>query len=274
MPAFVRLLEIHAANACNLTCESCAHFSNSGHRGMLSLEDADLWMKSWRLRIVPGMFRILGGEPTLNPNLPAIVEMAAGYWRRSRIGLTTNGFFLHRHPELPALLSRFRVILRLTVHHQSEEYQARLREVLALLDQWRSKHFFELIIENGYDHWSRRHRGFGAGVLPFENDNPRKSWENCPAKNCMQLFRNRLWKCPSIAYLHLQKEAYPGISKLWDPYLKYGGLASDCSDAELSSFVQWEDEAICGMCAMRPEPFEKPSPLVPHSVLRANAVAA
>ena len=41
MAVRVPLLEIHAANACNLTCESCSHFSNNGHKGMLSLADAE-----------------------------------------------------------------------------------------------------------------------------------------------------------------------------------------------------------------------------------------
>ncbi len=274
MAVRVPLLEIHAANACNLTCESCSHFSNSGHKGTLSLADADEWMNSWHKRIIPGLFRLLGGEATLNPHLPELIELAAHYWRQSRIGLTTNGFFLHRHPELPAILSRHRVILRLTVHHQSEEYQAKGREILALINGWRKQYFFELIVEEASERWTRRHRGFGAGVLPFEDDNPRKSWENCPAKNCMQLFRNRLWKCSPIAYLRLQKEAHPGISSLWDRYLRYDGLGPGCSDAELETFIQWQDEGICGMCAMAPKAFEKPSPLIPLSALKANAVAA
>jgi hypothetical protein len=265
------LLEIHVANACNLTCESCSHFSNSGHKGMLSLADAEAWMKSWHTRVIPGLFRMLGGEPTLNPHLPALIELAARYWTQSRIGLTTNGFFLHRHPDLPAVLERHNVILRLTIHHRSEEYLAKFREIVSIIDEWRKDYSFELVVENAYDRWTRRYHGFGAGVLPFRDDNPRKSWENCPAKNCMQLFRNRLWKCSPIAYLRLQKESHPGISRLWDRYLAYSGLGPDCSDAELLTFTQWQDEGICGMCAMTPKPFEKPSPLIPLSVLKTAA---
>src|SRR5690349_1457484 len=98
MPIRIPLLELHAANACNLTCESCSHFSNSGHKGHLRLEDAEAWMQAWKGRVQPDLLRILGGEPTLNPKLPELIELVARQWPESRIGLTTNGFFLHRHP--------------------------------------------------------------------------------------------------------------------------------------------------------------------------------
>lgn len=264
----IGMLEMHAAHACNLTCESCAHFSNNGHMGVLNLDEAEASMRSWHQRLAPVIFQILGGEPTLNPHLPELVELAAHYWPTARIGVTTNGFYLHRHPRLPAVLSKHKAALRLTIHHQSAEYLSRVREIVELLNAWRQQHTFQIDIEKAYDRWTRRHHGFGAGVLPYEDEDPRKSWEQCPCKRCMQLFRGRLWKCSPIAYLHLQKEAYPDISPKWDSYLTYAGLAADCSDSELRTFLQREDEAICGMCAASPEPFEKPSPLIPLGVLK------
>ncbi len=86
------LLEMHVANACNLTCESCSHFSNSGHKGVLGVEEADQWMKAWNGRLRPAMFRLLGGEPTLNPRLSELISLAVRCWPQSRVALTTNGF--------------------------------------------------------------------------------------------------------------------------------------------------------------------------------------
>lgn len=264
----IGLLELHAANACNLTCESCSHFSNSGHKGYLKLEDAEAWMASWSARVAPSVFRILGGEPTLNPRLPELIELAARHFPSSRIGLTTNGFFLHRHARLAEVLSRHKVLLRLTVHHQSAEYQNTVREVLSLLQAWRRKTPFQMEIEKAFGRWTRRYHGFGARVEPFEDRNPRASWEICPSRLCVQLFRGRLWKCSPIAYLKLQKEAFPEISPKWDEYLGYQGIAPDCSDGELRAFLQREDESICGMCAARPVSFDKPSPLILRSALK------
>jgi Radical SAM superfamily len=272
MPFSVGLLEIHAAHACNLTCESCSHFSNSGHKGFPEVDEADAWMKSWNRRVVPHLFRILGGEPTLNPQLPEFIEVAARNWPHSRIGLTTNGFFLHRHPRLPEVLSRHNVVLRLTIHHQSEEYLARARVILSLVDAWRRDHPFEFVVEEAYERWTRRHLGFGSGVLPFTNRNPARSWETCPCKNCMQLFLGRLWKCSPITYLRLQKGSYPDLSPQWDDYLAYQGLGPGCSDEELRTFLERKEESICGMCSASPVRFDKPSPLIPLGVLRQAAM--
>ena len=270
----IDLLELHAANACNLTCESCSHFSNSGHKGFLKLDEAESWMQAWRGRVEPKLFRILGGEPTLNPRLPELIELAARCWPSSRIALTTNGFYLHRHPGLPEVLSRHKVKFRLTVHHRSDEYSAKVIEIVSLLQQWGRAHPFEMSVENAYRRWTRRHHGFGASVEPYEDRDPGKSWEICPAKECVQLFRGRLWKCSPIAYLRLQKEAYPALSPKWDDYLAYGGIGPDCSDEDLAAFLQRKEEAICGMCAASPERFDKPSPLIRRSVLRRAAASA
>jgi hypothetical protein len=267
-PIRIGMLEMHAADACNLTCESCSHFSNSGHKGFLRLADAEAWMQIWRGRIVPTMFRLLGGEPTLNPHLPELIEMAARSWPSAQIGLTTNGFFLHRHPGLPAVLGRHKVRLRVTIHDQSEQYRSKVREIRALLEQWRKEHPFKITIEKAYLRWTRRHHGFGAGVEPFDDGNPRESWEACPARHCVQLFRGRLWKCSPIAYLKLQKEAHPALSPKWDDYLAYGGIGPDCSHADLQAFVNRQEEDICGMCPAAPARFDKVSPLIPRHVLR------
>lgn len=48
----VKHLEIRVAHACNLRCESCSHYSDQGHKGVVSLEDAERWMRAWRARVI------------------------------------------------------------------------------------------------------------------------------------------------------------------------------------------------------------------------------
>jgi hypothetical protein len=118
--------------------------------------------------------------------------------------------------------------------------------------------------------WTRRHHGFGPAVRPYDDGDPGSSWEHCPARDCRQLFRGRLWKCSPITYLRLQKETFPTLSDEWDPYLAYDGLAATCTDADLSAFLDSEAEPICGMCPSRPERFDKDSPLISRaSLMRA-----
>src|SRR5437762_5211133 len=118
----LKRLELQVANACNLTCESCSHFSNSGHRGILSLAEAEAWMEPWHRRLVPESFCLVGGEPTINPKLTEMVYLAREKSPHSQLRVITNGFFLHKHPRLPEALAATKAILCLTIHHRSPEY--------------------------------------------------------------------------------------------------------------------------------------------------------
>src|ERR1039457_1027359 len=86
-------LELHVAHSSNLHCESCSHFSNHNHNGLTSLSDADAWMSAWRTRISPTTFSLLGGEPTIHPELPAFIPLIRHHWgSRPWIRIVSNGF--------------------------------------------------------------------------------------------------------------------------------------------------------------------------------------
>ena len=55
--------------------------------------------------------------------------------------------------------------------------------------------------------WHKQYKGYGKTMKPFKDNNPRGAWSIC---NCtwanngvatIQLYENKLWKCPPIAYL-------------------------------------------------------------------------
>ena len=77
----LRNLELHVAHSCNLTCESCSHYSNQGHKGLLSLEEADHWMRLWNTRLDRPMRMANRGEAGRRA-LPSI----AGNCSRARSG--------------------------------------------------------------------------------------------------------------------------------------------------------------------------------------------
>src|SRR5580698_5236680 len=91
-------IEVHLSHTCNLSCESCSHYSDFHFAGALSLEVAEDWYRSWSPRVQPDRFTLLGGEPTLNRDLVPHVRLARRYWPRAQIRIVSNGFFLHRHP--------------------------------------------------------------------------------------------------------------------------------------------------------------------------------
>jgi len=254
-------LELHVSHACNLACESCSHFSNHGHKGHVSLAEADQWMGAWSSRIPVREMNLLGGEPTIHPELTKFVPLVRKHWPSAHINLVTNGFFLDRHPDLPrAMRDAGNTLLSLSIHHDAPTYRERLKPVIDLVRSWHQDYGIAVSIRPSFKFWTRRYTGFGADMLPYEDNNPRGAWEICPSKYCRQLFDGKLWKCPPITYLDMQKQKY-SLSEKWDPYLAYTPLAPDCTDAELRAFLMREEEFICTMCSAHPRTFELPNPM-------------
>lgn len=257
----IEALEIHLVHACNLSCESCSHYSDQGHDGIVSLEDADRWMKLWNRRVSPKRFSLLGGEPTIHPRLAEFVALSRSNWPEAELQLVTNGFLLHRHPDLPAVLANDpNASIALSIHHSAPPYRRKLMPVLALLVDWTRRFGIRVESRPSHTNWTRRYRGAGAAMQPFTDAQPRRSWENCPARTCKQLFEGKIWKCPATAYLPLQHAKY-GLDAAWRPYLAYQPLSPACSDEELEAFLAREDEACCAMCPAAPERFDMPLPL-------------
>jgi hypothetical protein len=130
----VERLELHVTHACNLACDSCSHYSNHGHSGNLDPALADRWMKAWSDRLLVKEFNLLGGEPSIHPRLSEFVLMVRRHWPAAYILIITNGFFLHRHPGLPATLAAAgNCELALSIHHDGAAYTERLRPIFDLL---------------------------------------------------------------------------------------------------------------------------------------------
>src|SRR5271168_1244545 len=211
-------------------------------------------MSLWSRRLAVEEFHLLGGEPTIHPELSGFVSLVRRHWPETFIQIRTNGFFLHRHPELPALLAADgHAAISIAVHHDSPEYRDHLRPVFDLITRWERDFSVEVRVDQAYANWTQRYQGFGATMQPFDDRSPRASWETCPARICKQLFEGKIWKCAPLAYLKMQKAKYD-LSPKWDFYLRYEPLDCACSDDELDLFIAKEEEPFCGMCSANRRP--------------------
>lgn len=228
---------------------------------MVPLDEADRWMNLWNRRISPRTFSLLGGEPTIHPHLPEFLSLARRNWPGATLRLVTNGFLLYRHPTLPLVLKDDpNAYLSLSIHHDSLEYWEKLRPIMELLAGWVKRYGIRMICYNSHKNWTRRYKGVGSEMEPFEDGQPSHSWKNCPAKYCPQLFEGKIWKCGPLAYLNLQDAKYH-LPEKWKPYLQYQPLEPGCSDEELHEFFARKEESYCAMCAANPQLFELPIPL-------------
>ena len=262
----IEQLELHGTHACNFTCEGCSHYSNHGHTGNISLDDCEEWLYGWSKRVKPKTFTILGGEPTLNKDLPEIVYMVRAMFPDPTTGIDviTNATGLHLQPRLPQMLVATGATLAVSIHStEHPNYIKKFKRGYKLAKKW--KHDLGVWVEF-WDftnkEWVRQYKGFGDRMMPYEDNNPRKSWEVCISKYAMQLHEGKLWKCPALAYLPMQAKKY-NLSDKWNPYLKYQSLDVDCTDEELEEFLNREDESFCSMCPANRDVYTKPDPTLP-----------
>ena len=262
----IEQLELHVTHACNFTCEGCSHYSNHGHTGNISLDDCEEWLYGWSKRVKPKTFTILGGEPTLNKDLPEIVYMVRAMFPDPTTGIDviTNATGLHLQPTLPQMLVATGATLAVSIHStEHPNYIKKFKRGYKLAKKW--KHDLGVWVEF-WDftnkEWVRQYKGFGDRMMPYEDNNPRKSWEVCISKYAMQLHEGKLWKCPALAYLPMQAKKY-NLSDKWNPYLKYQSLDVDCTDEELEEFLNREDESFCSMCPANRDVYTKPDPTLP-----------
>jgi hypothetical protein len=112
--------------------------------------------------------------------------------------------------------------------------------------------------------WRKQYKGHGVTMRPYEDNEPRKSWEICQCSwanggvQNVQLYENTLWKCPPITYLKgvLTKFGLHTHPK-WKPYLKYKPLSGDVTLEEMVTWMRQEEEDVCNMCPAYDDTREK-----------------
>ena len=124
-------LEWHISHACNLTCESCVHFTNHNHQEIVSIEKLKEWYSLWNKRISPQNIVLLGGEPLLHKDLVDIIYLTREMWTQPPNGnywITTNGLLLENHPRLPIALRENNCMLQISLHggNNTKKYNERI----------------------------------------------------------------------------------------------------------------------------------------------------
>lgn len=123
-------LEINVVDHCNLRCRSCSHLSPITPEYHVDPDDLQGWLAGLARLMRVEEVRLLGGEPSLHPDLDAIVRVVRDSYISATTTLITNGLQPGR---ISDTVMAGIDLLRIT------SYPASRRRVDALLDQWRSK---------------------------------------------------------------------------------------------------------------------------------------
>ena len=89
-----RNIFFHILTTCNLKCRHCYINKEQHGSGILPLETVSLWLRAFSGGGADSNLILLGGEPTLHPDLPEIVGIAGELGYRS-ITIDTNGYLFN-----------------------------------------------------------------------------------------------------------------------------------------------------------------------------------
>jgi organic radical activating enzyme len=94
-----RALEAHVVDHCNLTCAECCSLSPHLPHWLASPADLAADLAQAARLLAPRVFKLVGGEPLLHPELVELARIVRRSGIAPRISITTNGLLLDRMPD-------------------------------------------------------------------------------------------------------------------------------------------------------------------------------
>jgi organic radical activating enzyme len=235
------VVEFYITNVCNLSCRGCNRFNDLNFKGHQRWADHAEAYEAWSKRLDLPRITILGGEPTLNPDLELWASNLRRLWPDAVIMIQSNGTYQKEmHFDL---WFKYRVGFGLSLHDPNTAEEIK-------------------------QHWFKNGQAMAGFIEAFtfhqssviEQDNkftlhssdPIKAFNACDMKHDHTLYQGKLYKCPAMSNL-------PDFDQQFNLQLddrqrellySYKPLTPDCSEEELQKFADTKDQHIpqCEFC--------------------------
>ena len=231
------VVEFYITNVCNLTCRGCNRFNDLNFKGHQYWDDHAEEYEAWSKRLDLPRITIIGGEPTLNPDLEKWCANLRRLWPNAVIMIQTNGTY--QRPEHLTFWDKYAVGFGLSLHDPATagELKQKWQHYAGPIEAFV---FHQSTVIKHNDHW----------VL--HNSDPQRAFNACDMKHDHTMYRGKLYKCPAMSGL-------PDFDQQFDLRLddrqrellySYKPLSADCSEEELQNFVATKDQHIpqCEFC--------------------------
>lgn len=193
----IQHMETHLADGCNLNCKGCLHFSNLFERE--EFPDLDCLLRDIEYiaeKCEIFQFRVLGGEPLLNPRLPFFLERLRQIIPKSDIAVLSNGILIpSMSEELFLTMKRNYIGFNLTVYPPTLKMMDKITNVL---------------IQYGVPYGSHiaRTEEFTRFMLLKPNELETTVYTKCESRGIIELYKGRLHKCPLETFVYKYYEKY------------------------------------------------------------------
>lgn len=238
----LELVEFYITNVCNLSCNECNRFNNYNFVGHQYWNEYASDIEQWSQRLDIENITIIGGEPTLNPDLELWASNLRRLWPNSNIMIQTNGTYIR--PNFSTFWDNYKVSFAISLHDVSTAE--------SILKNWKKElgYSFDTFLGGFIFH--------SASVIKHNNyftlsqSNKHESFNICGVKFDHTMFRGRLYKCPSVALFTEFREQFD--LRLTDSQhellTSYSPLTSNCSIDEIDQFIKNRNDPIeqCQLC--------------------------
>ena len=236
--------EIDIALGCNLRCQHCTHFSPY-RKGYVPTEQIVHWFETWSKKIRPVRMNLLGGEPFLHPDLPAVLLETRRIWKDSTLGIVSNGLLIPQASQkVFDALKRANFHVVISDHSDSTLSYEKVVAGCVRLEENGISH--ELRASN--EQWWVQHQWDEHGAfVPFQSD-PRDAWSICISKGCPSLANNRFYKCAVLASVveGVGEGALP--SEHWKDFLTCSSLSPDANALTILKYFCTQEVQECSQC--------------------------
>jgi hypothetical protein len=231
------VVEFYITNVCNLSCRGCNRFNNYNFKGHQLWADHATAYEAWAKRLDLPRITIIGGEPTLNPDLELWAMNLRRLWPDAVIMVQTNGTY--QRPEHIDFWGKHNIGYGVSLHDPktTDEIRERWKHRAGFIEAYT---FHQSTVIKQDDHFI------------LHKSDPVRAFNACDMKHDHTMYQGQLYKCPAMSNL-------PDFDQQFDLRLDdrqrellygYKPLSADCSEEELQQFAATKDQHIaqCEFC--------------------------
>jgi len=267
-PTF-RMLSVHSHNGCNMACRGCNHHSGVLAPGSsLSIDSLlrDLEILLPRIHVWSHV-SVLGGEALIEPRTKEVLKLIRDMCSDVYVKIFSNGLLIPENTDWILEHMKEGGIFRISLHIPPTDHRIGRTNKTGDITYKNVWDFIEVaekegvdmklleVSENWDDLWFDLLQWKDNKFYPHEDGDTEKSFEYCTAPN-VQVYSGKLWKCPSIAYLHETLVSTGQVNDpVWQKYLNYQPTPVDAPIEDLYAIAEQvlKPHEICNKCPSDPK---------------------
>ncbi len=240
---FLPNAEFYITNVCNFTCQNCNRFNHMGFKGSYKWHKGHY--EKWAEKVHINEIWVLGGEPTLCPDLPNFILGISKLWPRSRKIIVTNGSNL-KSDLVHKLMARYSWDVELDLHSKPgskinkyiisnliknygpfkkiRRFKKRLgvptsaNHSFATVTHLTTKYNVRVEIHEQPEFYNNAFKD-EKNLILHDGSDPVEAHENCQMKTCHHFKDGKLYKCGVVClvpdFMKQKGKSYP---KIYDQY--------------------------------------------------------